>query len=409
MLRVLVVEDDNIKYGRIHHALERAGVLGSEISHAITAAQALENLEELNYDLMLLDINIPRRLGEKPIRGGGLKVLSDLRRDPKYRPPRYIVGLTAYEDVIQEFGESFADQLWTLVLYNENTDRWVSQVAAKINYIKAAKQSDYFSDGKTYGVDLAIVCALDTVELAAVKALPCGWQPLRLVHDETRYLTGTIDTKDRALAVMAAAANRMGMSASAVLASKIIAQFRPRALAMVGICAGRAAKTNIGDVIVADPVWDWGSGKIDSVGNEPRFRPSPHQLELDVDFSSRLKEVCLDVGLLARIKSEARGRKPNAELRVHFGPLASGAAVVANRDVFEALLDQHRDLLGIEMEAYGVVVACRGSGKPRPLSVVMKSVCDYADKDKSDDYQEYAAHTSALLLYNAARVAFIDL
>jgi len=124
---------------------------------------------------------------------------------------------------------------------------------------------------------------------------------------------------------------------------------------------------------------------------------------MDTDFKARLKDICLDVSLLAKIKQEARGKKPNDELRVHFGPLASGAAVVANEEVFNSLLNQHRDLLGLEMEAYGVVSACKGSGKPRPLAVVMKSVCDYADKDKVDDYQEYAAHTSALLLYYAAQ------
>ena len=96
--------------------------------------------------------------------------------------------------------------------------------------------------------------------------------------------------------------------------------------------------------------------------------------------------------MLATIKKEARGKKPDYELRAHFGPLASGAAVVANHQVFETLLNQHRNLLGIEMEAYGVVMACKGSGKPRPIPVVMKSVCDYADRDKDDDYQEYAAH-----------------
>jgi nucleoside phosphorylase len=317
--------------------------------------------------------------------------------------PRYIVGVTAYEDVLAEFGDQFADQLWTLILYKENSDHWIAQIATKIDYIRASKLSEHFSDGKTFGVDLGIVCALEDVELAAVKALPCDWQPLRFEQDETRYLSGSIKRDDKTFSILAAAAPRMGMPASSVLASKVIAQFRPRVLAMVGICAGRVEKTHVGDIIIADPCWDWGSGKIDSVNDQPRFRPSPHQVELDADFSALLKETCMDVSQLARIKQEARGKKPDYELRAHFGPLASGAAVVSNREVFDTLLNQHRNLLGIEMEAYGVAVACKGSGKPRPIPLIMKSVCDYADKDKDDDYQEYAAHTSALLLYYAAK------
>lgn len=402
MISVLVVEDDTTKYGKIHSALVGAGIKSERISWNAAAAEALKTLSVQQFDLLLLDINIPRRLGEPVQRGVGLELLKDLRRDSTILLPRYIVGVTAYEDVIAEFGEQFADQLWTLVLYSDISDRWISRIVAKVQYISAAKKSNYFSDGKTYGIDLGIVCALNGVELSAIKNLPCDWQPLKLDHDETRYLSGTIHRDGKTFSVIAASAPRMGMSASAVLTSKMIAQFRPRILALTGICAGRAEKTNIGDIIVANPCWDWGSGKIDAVGDHPRFLPSPHQVELDQDIQERLREVCCDVALLAKIKESARGHKLKEELKIHFGPLASGAAVVANKDVFDGLLNQHRDLLGIEMEAYGVVVACKGSGKPRPTPIVIKSVCDFADKQKSDDHQEYAADTSALMVYHAS-------
>jgi nucleoside phosphorylase/CheY-like chemotaxis protein len=403
VISVLIVEDDTTKFGRIHAALERAGVSAESIRHAITSSQAMQELCASEFDLLLLDINIPRRLGEPPVRGGGVELLTDLHRDSAIRRPRYIVGVTAFQDVAAEFGERFTDLLWSLIVYAENSDQWIAQIGAKVSYIQAAKGSRNFTDGQTYGVDLAIVCALEGVELSAVRSLPCDWQPLRLERDETRYLAGTLQGKKKKThSVVAAAAPRMGMSASAVLASKIIAQFRPKFIAMVGICAGRFEKTAIGDVIIADPCWDWGSGKIDSVDDKPLFRPAPHQVELDTDLGALLKELCSDVGLLAKVKAEARGIKPTHDLNVRFGPLASGAAVVANNDVFRSLLDQHRNLLAIEMEAYGVVSACKGSGKPRPLPIIMKSVCDFADKDKDDDFQEYAANTSALLLHRIA-------
>ena len=136
--------------------------------------------------------------------------------------------------------------------------------------------------------------------------MPCGWQPLRVPQDETRYISGTITAEGKSFSVIAGAAPRMGMPASAVLASKIIAQFRPRFLAMVGICAGRHGKVGLGDVIVADPCWDWGSGKIDSVGDRPRFRPAPHPSRAGYwILGGVLKEACEDVGLLARIRAGA--------------------------------------------------------------------------------------------------------
>ncbi len=397
-ISVLIVEDDAEKLGKIHNVVLDSGVDGGRIKHAVNAATAVETLSSERFDLMLLDINLPRRFGEGPRRGGGLDVLKEIDRGNGLYRPRYVAGVTAFDDVITEFGEAFADRLWTLVHYQDTSDRWMEQIKAKIAYVEAIRSSDNFTDGRTFGYDVAVVCALDTVELAAMKRLPCGWQPLRLPHDETRYWNGVIRAGKQSLSIVVGAAPRMGMPASAVLAAKMIASFRPKILAMTGICAGRFGKVNLGDVIVANPSWDWGSGKLDAVNDKPRFRPSPHQISVDIDMINELKELALDVGLMAKIKQEASGRKPPSELRIHFGPVASGAAVVADADVFESLLDHNRDLLGIEMEAYGLACAAEGCGKPRPKAIIMKSVCDFADKDKADDYQEYAAETSARFL-----------
>jgi nucleoside phosphorylase len=59
---------------------------------------------------------------------------------------------------------------------------------------------------------------------------------------------------------------------------------------------------------------------------------------------------------------------------------------------------QHRSLLGIEMEAYGLFAAAASAEFPRPTPIAIKSVCDFADEDKSDEFQAYAAYTSARAL-----------
>ena len=403
-IAVLIVEDDPDKLGRIHNVVVDSGVSENNIKHALNSVMALSMLGELRFDVMLLDINLPRRFGESARRGGGMDIMKQIARDPSLHRPRYVVGVTAYADVIAEFGEEFADQLWTLVHYQQTSDRWISQVKSKLDYVRAIRTSDNFTDGRTYGFDLAIVCALD-MELTAVKAVPCSWQPLRLPHDPTRYWSGHVLQGSRSYNIVAAAAPRMGMPASSALASKMIFAFRPRVLSMTGICAGRYGKAQLGDVIVATHSWDWGSGKLDSVADVPRFRPSPHQLGPGDDLINEFIDVSKDVELLARIKRDAGGNKPLTELSVHFGPMASGAAVVADGKVIDGVLDGNREMIGLEMEAYGVAAAAAGCSKPRPTCVIAKSVCDFADKDKADDVQQYAAETSSRFLINAAIVA----
>ncbi|WP_338050303.1 histidine kinase [Rhizobium mesosinicum] len=400
---MLVVEDNNEKYNRVHAVLEQAGVSADEITHVIAAAPAFEHLRRTQFDLMLLDVNIPRRLGEVSRRGGGLDLLRELGRESQLRRPTYIVGLTAFEDVVAEFGPTFQDQLWSLVHYSEASDQWISQLSVKVNYIQAANRSRNFSDGETYGCDLAIITALDTVEFEAVLRLPLSWEPLRLQHDETRYQSGTLNTQNGTKSIIAAAAPRMGIAASAILSAKIIHQFRPRYLAMVGICAGRADKVSIGDLIIAEPTWDWGSGKVVSVDGEPKFLPSPHQLDLDPDTASLMKMLAKDGALLSEVRRSASGNRPRTDLTAHVGPLVSGAAVVAHKPAFDALLDQHRGILGVDMEVYSVAAAAQGSARPRPKFLVIKGVSDFADEKKDDDFQEYAASVSAQFLYRAAK------
>ena len=54
------------------------------------------------------------------------------------------------------------------------------------------------------------------------------------------------------------------------------------------------------------------------------------------------------------------------------------------------------------MESYAVVYAANHANDPRPAPIIIKSVCDFANSEKSDEYQKFAAYTScefAKLLY----------
>ncbi len=66
-----------------------------------------------------------------------------------------------------------------------------------------------------------------------------------------------------------------------------------------------------------------------------------------------------------------------------------------NKEIVESVQKHQRKLIGIEMEIYGVLSAVKYSTKPSPIPICMKSVCDFGDDSKSDDWQHYASYTSA--------------
>jgi nucleoside phosphorylase len=250
--------------------------------------------------------------------------------------------------------------------------------------------------------DIAIICALRDPELKHVRLT--GKQPwAELPHepdDPTTYRTTTYTTaQGKVLSVIAAAPNQMGMPASAVLAAKMVRRFRPRLVAMVGIAAGvKSATQGYGDVLAPETTFDYGAGKLSSDG-KLRLSPDPNPIGIAPILRDRLHEWAHDEDRLAPIRKQWRAQKPPTVLRLHVGPLGSGAAVVTAPEAVAATREHWRKLIGIEMEAYGVHLACQEAVSPPPMFLCMKSICDFAGPEKDDDWQDYAAFTAAQLCH----------
>jgi len=102
-----------------------------------------------------------------------------------------------------------------------------------------------------------------------------------------------------------------------------------------------------------------------------------------------------DAENLDSIRRSWKGTSVDSVLRMHLGPVASGAAVLADNKTVAGIVNQNRKLLAVDMETYGVYAACQEATIPQPKAFSMKSICDFADKNKSDDHQRYASFTSA--------------
>ncbi len=93
--------------------------------------------------------------------------------------------------------------------------------------------------------------------------------------------------------------------------------------------------------------------------------------------------------------TEAAASEEN-QCHVHIGHMASGSTVVASQEVLnKQVRSQFPHTAGLDMESYAVMYAAANATRPRPGALVIKSVSDYADGEKSDDYQKFAAYTSA--------------
>ena len=172
---------------------------------------------------------------------------------------------------------------------------------------------------------------------------------------------------------------------------------------MTGITAGIRGKVNMGDAVVAEYVWDYGAGKEIADGEEAIHRNTIEQIAIEPQIANMVRRLSANSTTLAEIKNQFKGAKPDFTLQLHLGPVATGAAVIANSDKVKSIQNnQIRDVIAIEMEIYGVYYAARWAVSPKPHYIAIKSICDFADETKTDDYHYYASHTSAKIFERLA-------
>lgn len=88
-INILIVDDDIVDREQLIRTLKRS-TIDCATTEVESVDQALEQLEDRFFDIILLDYNLPQR--------NGIELLLDLRRDPKQRDTAVIVVSTSQED-----------------------------------------------------------------------------------------------------------------------------------------------------------------------------------------------------------------------------------------------------------------------------------------------------------------------
>ena len=168
---------------------------------------------------------------------------------------------------------------------------------------------------------------------------------------------------------------------------------------LAGIAGGIKSRTTelfsaqghlLGDVLVAEQVIDYESGKQRPGGLERRPRAMPS--------SPQLLAAARETSLADWVHSISVERPDGAGNRVmpqlHFGTVGSGEKVITDPAFVDPLMQVWTQLIGVEMEGLGVAIACH-QRQPAPGFIMVKGICDWADPEKNDEWQAYAADAAA--------------
>ncbi len=148
MSRLLVVDDDEHLRTVLATLLETAGY---EVTTASDGADALQRLDREAFDLMLLDVWMPRMTG--------LEVLSQLKSRPS--PPKVIL-LTA-DDTPDTVLHALRDQAYHYLSKPFDPDELLATVSGALGAGPAATPIEVLS-AKPYWVELLVPCQLEMAD-----------------------------------------------------------------------------------------------------------------------------------------------------------------------------------------------------------------------------------------------------
>lgn len=407
MINILIVEDKPEKQQEINGVLKEAcaGYEDINIDSSTDVGVTKTIMGQKDIDIMILDLHLPIRFIDGPVYEGGITLINEVKASRRYQYPKYVITLSQHVNETESFKQN-TGEIHKYIIYDEQDKKWTEELLYFLQSILPTFKDKVLH--RNYLYDLAVICALPE-EITYVKQSLSDLKQIKAPFDDFIYFEGYYLKAEKKVRVIATCSTQKGMVAASTLTTKLIYNFCPRYVVMTGIAAGVKDKTNMGDAIVAECSWDYGAGKetVDENGHK-KHKNTIQQIHISPELSNMVRQLQLDAVFLNAVKNETKVKKPRNKFNIIMGPVATGAAVIADPDKVKDIIDnQVRDLVAVEMEVYGVYYAANWAISPRPQFIAIKSVCDYADAEKNDDFHDYAAYTSVRVFEKMAKEYFV--
>ncbi|RJQ82559.1 hypothetical protein D5S17_01945 [Pseudonocardiaceae bacterium YIM PH 21723] len=234
---------------------------------------------------------------------------------------------------------------------------------------------------------VVVICAALEVEFTAVRAQlngPIRRQEIRGSCYEVGHCAGPRDTWTVVLALTG-----QGNAAAAVHVDRAISAFSPQVVLFVGVAGGRK-DVRLGDVVIAESIYDYDSGKDTESDYLPRTRAVRPTFRILQHAAAIARDACWH----HRVSPP-----PSTEPAAIVKPLATGGKVIAHdRSHTARLVDRYcGDAVAVEMEGHGFLHGATMTGGVEAL--VIRGISDLLN-DKSEASDRYwqpqaASHAAA--------------
>lgn len=327
--------------------------------------------------------------------------LRDIYELGDHYAPGDLIGISQEAAALELMKSGLASNFMAAI--TEDADGlWKSQLTDRARYSFRSASSKQMSLAGHNGVDVLIVTAMDLefapyydlFELSEDSIFPGVYH--FVFQDKDAQMRNGIGYS----------IGRSGQPSAASRTQSLISWFRPKVAFMSGYCGGVAKKVNLGDLCFFESAapWDYGkwTEKRDAKGNllSEEFLSRPNALPIQ---DSQLQSVARKLVTMRGDLSSAEARtirklSPKDDLLPEFilTPAASGSAVVANDSVISQIVGLNDSIRAVDMESYGFYDACINTFVAKPKFMCLKSVSDFCNGEKGDDFHEVCCYVSAV-------------
>ncbi len=326
---------------------------------------------------------------------GGPRYDPSLSDDDRNKDSNLIILCPTHHSLIDQDEETYTSaKLKSIKNTHEETVIAILS-ASNTSTIKETQTSDLARQIDSESVDFAIVVALKKEFEALQHYIPELEQVTSTNEDMRSYYKATLSAVGGSCyRIVVTLLPTMGNLDAAHATADLINRWNPRYILVTGLAGGLNRQSqNFGDIVASEAIVYYEPGKVQDGTIEPRNRQFLADRRL-LDGLQNLRDTNWKYSLPER----PDGKPSSIEIpRIHIGPIASGEKVIASDEEVSRLLSSQRNLIGIEMESAGVASAAFSALKKIGF-ITIRSICDFADNQKNDNWHSYAAHAAAACL-----------
>lgn len=373
-MKILILEDEDNKFEEISRFILEGNDFITIIREK-NYRRFAKSIEREQFDLILIDLFVPLNDGMEA-NDQSITLMEDLRDSKCVNCNTEVIALTQHDESASDHIKDFNYKHISVLIYSDDA-KWKETLSKTISNLNLPN------------FDFVIICALDK-EIDAYSLLSYNVTENFTINSfDCRGIT--FDDYQGVIIK----SPRMGLVDAAITTSRAIEIFKPKIVCMSGICASVADDVKIYDLIIPEMCYQHDSGKWVKDG----LISEPYSVQLDHKVSLKIKTEISKLGFVNDLQQGItlkRSEMSDEELnvKIHFGVASSGNTVIADEFMNEIVKDQHRKLLGFDMESYAIYESARlANNNVKYFSI--KSVVDNGSPSKGDNYHRVASLLSA--------------